>query len=626
MSNSRLLFYTLFFATVFWFYSDVVRAETDVASCLEAPNSACFDPLNTGLDAIESGMSDPDAEGLAKLKRATALAASGKLDLAQEVVDAMPDSASNRGFRDSAILAMLSAVQSEPQVSGRNFLSQITAPEYYETARGIYIANLLRMADLDTVMQEMVDTNQPNQPMKYVAVRELSEALADAGRLREAVQLIGRSAPNDDGMKDMQLETLVSNLLYRGSVANAGKVLAEINDPYWQIIAKSGVARALATDGNMADAEVLFHEAEAAIAGIAEPKRRLRAFQSFAHVALAGGRADLAGQMAEKASTTAADHAHLLTVILGIGSKRLKETELHSITETAISLLQKNADSSAALPDHNYGWGNLATKVAMAGDLSLAVSLIQRISDETWRQQALKDVISSLAYNSHFQDALDLLPLQKNGDMQVQGYLLISQLAKSAGQKAMAEKSFSVAVGLVEGPEFVTVNEATVGKLAQYESAIGEYDVAERRLRHLTDEDIRTRGRIVNFGLAAEKGSQGDYDTYLNIARDAVGAIDSPDLQRRLLQRLALTLVHAGKAETLPELALTIKADSERDKFLLTMTVIMTNYQMLVPIRELIPEFADPAQRALAEHELLLAALRASLASERPGPVKYQAF
>ncbi len=613
MSDLRLTICLFLAATSFALLGGTAQAQNSIASCLESQDAACVDVLNARLAQIENAMQDPEDEAVAKLGRVTALALLRRMDLAEVAVDSMPDNSSNPAFKDSAIVAIVSVPAQDSVERGRLMLSRILSREYYETARAAYIINLIRTSDVDTALQELVATNQPGEPMRYVGVYQLSHALALKGRLDDARELILNSGQGDENHEGMMLESLVMTLIDKGRIADATKLLTYIKAPLWEATAKSRVAAELSKNGHMADAEELFDQARRKMAALDQPEDRFRIFESFTRSAVAGGRLDFALKAVDDVSNFPADRAAALQTILDIGAGKLGQTEWRPIADELISLHANQPRKVQMSAERwNNDWRRLATAVAVSGDSKLATSLVQRIPDKDVQQAAMDTIAIILIHTMRFQEAFAVLPLQSDRDRQVQGYVRLSQIADNYGQSAVAEKAISTAIGIVEGPDFLPVSDSTVSMLARYESRTGQYEEAELRLQHIEDQEIQVRARIANFGFAATHGSQDDYNRYLKIARRAVYAVESEKVKSQLLRELASQLVYAGKSEPIFGLAKTIEESAERDRFLLNMAYVFSGYQQFVPAKKVVSEISDPAMRMAEEHRLLLAVLRAS--------------
>ncbi len=613
MPDLRLTICAFLAAAGFALAGDTAQAQTSVANCLESQDAACVDVLNARLEEIENAMQDSEDQAVAKLGRVTALALLRRLDLAEAAVDSMPDNSSNPAFKDSAIVAIISVPAQDAVERGRLLLSRIVSPEYYETARAAYIINLIRTSDVDTALQELVATNQPGAPMKYVGVYQLAHALALKDRPDDALELVLNSSQGDEHYEGMVLESLVMGLIDKDRVPDAIKLLTHIKAPFWEAAAKSRVAAELSKNGHMADAEELFAQARLKMASLDKPEDRFRIFESFTRSAIAGGRLDFALKAVDDVSSFPADRAAALQTILDIGAGKLDQTEWRPIAHELISL-RATQPRKVQMPAErwNNDWRRLATAVAVSGDSKLATNLVQRIPDKDVQQAAMDTIAIILIHSMRFQEAVAVLQLQPNRDRQVQGYIRLSQIADNYGQSAVAEKAIWTAIGLVEGPDFVPVSDSTVSMLARYESRTGQYEEAELRLQHIEDQEIQVRARIANFGFAATHGSQDDYNRYLKIARRAVYTVESGKVKSQLLTELASQLVYAGKSEPIFDLAKTIDESAERDRFLLNMAYVFSGYQQFVPAKKVVSEISDPAMRAVEEHRLLLAVLRAS--------------
>lgn len=613
MPDLRLTICAFLAAAGFALTSHTAQAKTSVANCLESQDAACVDVLNVRLEEVENAMQDPEDEAVAKLGRVTALALLRRLDLAANALDSMPGNSGNPAFKDSAIVAIISVPAENPVERGRRLLSRIVSPEYYETARAAYIINLVRTSDVDTALQELVATNRPGEPMRYVGVYQLSHALALKGRLDDALELVQNSSDGDENHEGMVLESLVMTLIDKGRIADATKIMAYIKAPLWEATAKSRVAAELSKNGHMADAEELFGQARRKMAALDHPEDRFRIFESFTRSAIAGGRLDFALKAVDDVSSFPNDRAAALQTIFDIGAGKLDQIEWRPIADELISLhVKQPRNVQMAAERWNNDWRRLATAVAVSGDSKLATSLVQRIPDKDVQQAAMDTIAIILIHSMRFQEAVSVLQLQSNRDRQVQGYIRLSQIADNYGQSAVAEKAISTAIGLVEGPDFVPVSDSTVSMLARYESRIGQYEKAEIRLRHVQDKEVQVRARIANFGFAATHGSQDDYNRYLKIARRAVYTVESGKVKSQLLRELASQLVYAGKSEPIFDLAKKIDESAERDRFLLNMAYVFSGYQQFVPAKKVVSEISDPDMRMVEEHRLLLAVLRAS--------------
>ncbi|WP_108812382.1 hypothetical protein [Sphingorhabdus sp. Alg231-15] len=615
MSNLRLVICAALAATGLVFFSGNLQAETGVRECLLTPSNTCVDRLNTRLNDLETGMQNTSVQSLLKLRRVSALVFWRKFDLAEAIVNAIPTDARNTILKDSALVAIVSVSHEDPPGRARRLLAQIESAEYYEIARANYIANLARASDPETALQALAATNRPNKPLKYVAVGELSQGLALDGRLQEAVALIRNGTGNDEGREGSYLSFLVINELDQGRITNAEKLLTDIRDPFWKAIARSEIAGALAKTGKMAEAEKWFHQAQREMANLEQPDRRFRVFETFARSAVTGQRLDLAANAVGGVGNFPIDQATALSRIVEIAAGKVTQSEWRPIADRAISLLMKlEVSSEATRIRRDSGWSRLADAVAMAGDPKLAARLTKKISDKKWQDHNLAQIVRTSTHSSQFQEALDLLELQTDWDKRVQGYISLAQVAENSGHKDLAKESLVTAIGLIEGPEFVPVNETTISHLARYESRAGQYERAEMRLRHVKDKELQIRGRIFNLDMAATHGSKDDYDRYFAIAREAIETIESTDRQVLFLQILASQLISVGKTQPALEFGRSIEKGCARDRFLESTASLMVDHQLFSPAQKLISEISDPVKRAAQEHQMVLNALRLSLA------------
>ncbi len=615
MSDLRLVICAILAAIGSVFFSGSLQAETGVRECLLTPSRTCVDTLNTRLSQLETGMQDTSVLPLLKLRRVSALVFWRRFNLAEAIVKTIPTDAQNTTLKDSALVAIVSVSHEDPLERAQRLLAQIESADYYEIARANYIANLARASDPETALHALAATNRPNTPLKYVAVRELSQALAFDGRLQKAVELIRNGTGNDKGQEGNYLSFLAISELNQGRAANAEKLLTDIKDPFWNAVTRSEVAGVVAKTGKMAKAEILFHQAQSEMANLKQTDRRFRVFDTFARSAITGQRLDLAVNAIRDVGSFPLDQANALSRIIEIAAGKVTQAEWRPVADQAIALLKKDEGSLKATRNNwDRGWSRLADAVAIAGDPKLAARLTKHISDRNWQHQNLANIIRTTMHNAQFQEALDLLALQTDWDRRVQGYIALAQLAESSGYKDLAKESLVTALGLIEGPEFVPVNDTTISHLARYESRAGQYERAEMRLRHVKDKELQMRGRIFNLDMAATNGSKDDYDRYFSIAREAIAKTESADMQVHFLQILASQLVSAGKTQPALEFSRSIEDGCARDRFLESMVSLMVDLQLFSPAQRLISEISAPEKRAAQEHQMVLNALRLSLA------------
>ncbi|MBO6601899.1 MAG: hypothetical protein JJ938_00180 [Roseicyclus sp.] len=194
----------------------------------------------------------------------------------------------------------------------------------------------------------------------------------------------------------------------------------------WRPIATGRVAAAMAQNGQMAEAEALFDAARADMATLVEPHRRSYVFAEFAEAAWAARRLDLAVAAARDVGTFPADHANALQTIIVVVAGSAPASDWRPLADRAMAELESMRGAGAdALTIRDDGWSRLASAVAMAGDADLAVTLADRISDESWRMHDVGTIVADLIGAGRLQEAFDILPRQTDGNEQTQGYILL---------------------------------------------------------------------------------------------------------------------------------------------------------------------------------------------------------
>lgn len=583
-------------------------AQSDVSECLLLPRSACVETLNTGLARHEDSMPDPNAQTLARLQRVMALVAGQRPDLAEDILEDLPTET-----RDFAIVEIMAFAASEWTQRGQTLLLQIENPQFYSTARGYYIESVVAEAGLDAALQELEDTNRLEQRLGSPGVLALADALASRGRLQDALEIIQQGAADDEVQYNTQLNALVVGLINDGSVADAESILTYFRDPVRQSIATSAVAAALSMNGGTAQADAAFSQALATMAAVDSPEARFCVFDSLLRNAVDADRADWAVAAARNVSPLPADLAVALGMIVERGAGRLTEDQWRPIVHEAIALLEGQCMATPAARGRlDNSWSQLAFAAARAGDPILALSLNARISDPGWQAQDLSLMISNLIDDSKLQTAFDLLPRLTDMDMRAQGYILLAEVADFSGMTVLGEEAIRMAYALVDGSNHVWLSDETIGNLAQYEARMGNFQGAEMRIRGLTNSELQARAHIINLGFAAVNGSQGDFETYLAIVQNEIDAIPDVGLQHELLRRLAMELIAAGRAEPALNLAGAIEEGTAKDVFLSNVTAILLSHREFALADEAITGMSDPGLRDMQQHQVLLAALRAS--------------
>lgn len=592
-----------------------VAAQDTLRHCLAAPVPDCLDVIQDRLVAIETGELPAERLPSAQLQRLTTLVYAGRLDAAEAVLwEQLADTAPS-DIVDQAITEIIAASARHSAAPRRDLLARLSSPEHFARARAQYIANLARFSTLTVALEELAATDDFDEPLAYIGVLHLATALLDDGRLQDAIDLADENLSGDEGSHGALLNSLVIHLLDAGRIEDGDEMLPHFRAGDWRPIATGRVAAAMAQNGQMAEAEALFDAARADMATLVEPHRRSYVFAEFAEAAWAARRLDLAVAAARDVGTFPADHANALQTIIVVVAGSAPASDWRPLADRAMAELESMRGADAdALTTRDDGWSRLASAVAMAGDADLAVTLADRISDESWRMHDVGTIVAGLIGAGRLQEAFDILPRQTDGNEQTQGYILLSREAKAAGEDALAERAAALAMGLIEGPCWVPVTDATVRLFAELEAGNGEYDRAETRLRFVASPEDAVMGRIANMGFAATNGTEDQFATYFEIARTAADAVEDADLRLALLRNLSVSLIQAGRPEIALGLADLIEDPARRDLFLQDAAISMTGFSDFTHTMDAVSRISDDATRARYEHLLLLAALRAAVA------------
>lgn len=583
-------------------------AQTSVSECLLAPAAVCTEMLIDALVGLESAMADPDAQALARLQRVTTFLVSERPDLAETVLDDLPAQT-----RDFAIVEIMANAGEDAVPRGERLLPRIANADFFSAARDHHITNVIATSGPEAALRALEATGRMDHPIGPAGSLALADALASQGRLQDALDILRQGAENADQF-DALLGDLVDQRLDDGAVADAQSLLIHLRDPARVSIATGAIAAALMNEGQAAQADAAFNQALTTMATIDSAERRFVLFDRLLRVSMNTGRPDWAVASARIAGSDPTDFTDALGMIVARGAGHLADDQWHPIVTEAIRVLEGQIISSPLDQNrHDNSWSQLAIAVAQAGDPAWAVELIARISDPDWRMQDLDLLISDLIDASQLRAAFELLPLVEDVNRQAQGYILLARVADFSGTSTLAEDAITAAYGLVEGPDRGLVDDRTISLLAQYEGRLGRFEAAEMRIRGLADSELRAIGHVINLQFAATNGSQDDLEAYLEIARSEIDDIPDVELQRHFLRRLALALIVAGHPEPALDLADAVDAGGGRDVFLSNVALILLSYQEYALAEEAIADLSDQGVRDMHRHQLLLAALRASL-------------
>lgn len=609
--NFRLIIGVVLATSVSITFESPARAQETVGACLSTPNEACITVLNDDLAAREQSLPSGQERVFAQFFRVSTFVAGNRPDLAEAILDEIP-----ANVRDSPLFEIVAFSKDDVLERGQRLLPLIKSHEYYTTARGHYIENLVDAVDLETVMAELVATDRYGEPITFTHALALAQALAVGGRVDDAIGIVALGTLDNERYQGPHLHGVITSLLAVGKLADAERVIDQIKAPMWRAIAKGDLARALHESGATVEATAFFAQSRDEMATLELPNQRLHVYGKVMEAAIDVGRFDFAVDAARDVSTFPIDHAFALAGLLEYVGEDLQQSRWQPVVDQVVTLLDSQPNRiEGTQSQQNDTLSRVSCVVAMAGDIDQAVNLNRRITDTDWRDFDLEKISMQLFSQGNLEGAFALLAGQRDFDKQAQGYIQLSKLAAAVGNTALAQSAIAAAMELVDGPERVSVGEETIVSLANYEASIGRFQDAAIRLRDLSDIELQAKGHIAQLGFAAAIGSREEYENHLAAIRAELDGIEDHRLRHALLDDLVLELIYAGKSEPIVELVFTIRENTIRDTLLQNAGHLLTNKEQFSAALVVVSQISDSALRAMQEHNVLLGALRVSLAS-----------
>jgi hypothetical protein len=593
--------------------SGIAQAQVDprISACLTTPAPPCVDVIGARLLEIERETADPVARALLMKERAVLLYQLGRHDAGDAVLAAFTP---QTDIRDYAIIDIIGSLDKDTFARGDTLLALMNQPDLYEIARARHIVNLVRFTDADTALEAVSTTNRHDHPLEFVGVQHLILAFVDDGRMDEALAFAaGPLAADTTERRTSILSSIVDDLIHRARLNAAQQVLALIDDPYLVSHTRARLAARYAAIGDAAQADALFKDARAQWTALPEADSRAIAFDYFAEAAVDSGRVALALEAARDVSTFRFDLAHALATVAALAANHRDPVWRDIVTE-ALSVLEQGPQSGADIADAlDNVWQHLAVAPARGGDMPLAVSLIERISNEVQRSHTYTIIAADLSQDGQFSGALELLSAPNDANIQAQGLVALALLARDRGHRAVADEAIGRAYSMIEGPDapLVPFDEMTIRQLVHWEVSEGHYDVAQTRMGTLEDVWLKIEASAEIVRTTAEQGTAEEFETHLAFAQDTLQHLEDPAQNTMMARYLSVTLATVDRSEEALDLALAASDQSVRDELLSALVITHGAHSRFQLGMDVVMHIADEAKRLEMEHGLLVDSLGA---------------
>jgi len=380
-------------------------------------------------------------------------------------------------------------------------------------------------AAASSIIQEALTTAQGinNQLLKIRALASIATQLAQQGNPEAAASIMHEELNSAQGMKakfikNRALVSIATQLAQQGNLEAALTLTQCINDELEKRSVLASIAEQLAQQGNPEVAAFMMQKVLTLAKGKCDKRTKSCVLVSIATQFVHQGNPEAAASMMQEALTLAQDTSNnvfdqIYTLKL-IATQLAKQGNLEVALTTAQDISNKLEKSSVL--------ASIATQLAQQGNLEAALTTAQGISDDNYKSRALASIATQLAQQGNLEAALTTAQGISDDNYKSRALASIAtQLAQQGNPEAasMMQEALTTAQGIAQGISHDYIKSSALASIATHLAQQGNPAAALTTAQGISDDNYKSSALA---SIATHLAQQGNPEAAASIMQEAI--------------------------------------------------------------------------------------------------------